>query len=184
MQCSQLYHINSGFYTSLLCSVYPHLVPTSVHPCPMLPYISYNYLHQSLFMRFRNWPNSGAWVVFSLVLLKTLVVPFRDQGSADFLWSVRPNPDLFVMFLKWSSASLLLFILRSPKQPAISWSVPLPSSVLSDVLAQCHAVLLCSQLPQRKEMFLPFLHVSVEHPTCDAYRVLGNFFFGIIYLFV
>ena len=48
MQCSQLHHINSGFYTTLLYSVYPHLVPTSVHPCPFLPYISYNYIHRSL----------------------------------------------------------------------------------------------------------------------------------------
>lgn len=168
MECSQLHHINLGFYTTLLYSVYPHLVPTSVHPCLILPYISYNYIHRSLFTRLRNWPTSAVGVVFSLTLIKALVI--RPQ----LVYSAVQGQTQICLSPSWSAE-----MPRPPKRPAVfAWFLPFRCSVrmlLSGTLFPAH--------PAGGD--LSFLWISIERPTCDIYRVLYSFFFPLeLYLFV
>lgn len=162
MHCRQLHHINSGFYTTVSCSLYPHLAPTSVHPCPFLPYISFNYRHRST-----------ASVILLLTLIETLVVCFfafwfffRDPALAELLEST--NPDLSVTSLTQTNASLLFFCSSFPTTCNLL-AVPLPHPMLSDVLSKYYSVSLSSHLTQLKDIFLPFLQISVEFTTCNAY---------------
>lgn len=177
MHCRQLHHINSGFYTTVSCSLYPHLAPTSVHPCPSLPYISFNYRHRST-----------ASVILLLTLIETLMVCFLVfcffLGIQLWLnyWRAQTQTCLSP---PWSRQMLLYFsfVPHSP-QPAISWLCLCPIPCFLMFYQNITQFPYLPTSPSWKTSFFPFSKfplnlLPVMHTECLAIF----FFWNYVYLF-
>lgn len=168
MQCRQLHHINSGFYITVSGSLYPHLIPTSVHPCPFLPYISDNYIHRSLFMGLRNWPNNITSVAGCV--LWYMVLGFCLSFFLGIkLWLIYCRVQTQIcLSLSWSREVPLHFLLFLIPQNPLSPGSTFAQLLLFHVLSKCYSVLLSFQCTQLKETFLPFIQMSTEFPAWNG----------------